>query len=289
MVVSIQTFGEFLKNFHPHLHTLTADGLFTDSGTFTVMPTDTDLKPLEELFRVRVIQMLLDQDLLPQERAGRLLSWRNSGFSVYAGHSLRPDQSLSLERTARYIIRNTFSLEKMLYHEEDNTVIYQCDKVHPQTKRDYEVFSIGEFIAAITQHIPEKRAQMVRYYGWYSNRSRGKRRLAQEALQSPSDDLEVIDVSDYSPKPVPTKKWRELIAKVWEVDPLLCPRCGSVMFIRALTDDPSQVKQLLKALDLYDALLPGEAPARSPPKSQQSDLTLDLTESQIPLDELYLT
>ena len=60
------------------------------------------------------------------------------------------------------------------------------------------------------------------------------------------------------------------------------------MFIQALTDDPSLVKQLLKALDLYDALLPREAPARSPPKSQQSDLTLDLTETQIPLDELYL-
>jgi len=60
------------------------------------------------------------------------------------------------------------------------------------------------------------------------------------------------------------------------------------MFIRALTDDPSQVKLILKALDLYDALIPGDASARSPPKSQQSDLTLDLTESQIPLDELYL-
>jgi len=288
MIVSIQTFGEFLKNFHPHLHTLTADGLFSDSGTFTVMPTHTDLKPLEELFRASVIHMLLERNLLSQERAESLLSWRNSGFSVFAGPSLRPDQSRCLKRTARYIIRNTFSLEKMLYHEEDDTVIYQCDKVHPQTHRDYEVFSIGEFIAAITQHIPEKRAQMVRYFGWYSNRSRGRRRLAEDALQLPSDDLEVIDVSGYSPKPVPTKKWRELIAKVWEVDPLLCPRCGSVMFIRALTDDPSQIKLILKALDLYDDLLLHDRPARSPPRTPDAELTLDLTESQIPPDELYL-
>ena len=129
---------------------------------------------------------------------------------------------------------------------------------------------------------------MVRYYGWYSNRSRGKRRLAEEALEWSSDDIEVIDVSGYSPKPVPTKKWRELIVKVWEVDPLLCPRCGSVMLLQALTDDPSQVKHILKALDLYDDFVPGETPARSPPQSTQSDLTLDLTESQIPLDELYL-
>ncbi|HEY1490259.1 MAG TPA: transposase [Verrucomicrobiae bacterium] len=29
--------------------------------------------------------------------------------------------------------------------------------------------------AAITRHIPDKGAQMVRYYGWYSNKTRGVR------------------------------------------------------------------------------------------------------------------
>ena len=201
---------------------------------------------------------------------------------------MRPDQSLSLERIARYIIRNTFSLEKMRYDEEGDQVIYQCDKVHPQTKRDYEVFTIGEFIAAITQHIPDRGAGMTRYFGWYSNRSRGCRRIKQEALDTPPDGIEVIDVSDYSPQAVPTKKWRELIAKVWEVDPLRCPRCGCLMHIRALTDDPSEVKEILKSLDLYEDLIEDQAPARSPPNSRGLDLLLDLTESQIPLDEIYL-
>ena len=44
MVISIQTFGEFLKGFHPHLHTLTADGLFRNSATFYVMPRQADPK-----------------------------------------------------------------------------------------------------------------------------------------------------------------------------------------------------------------------------------------------------
>jgi hypothetical protein len=30
-----------------------------------------------------------------------------------------------------------------------------------------------DFLAATTQHIPDKGAQMVRYYGWYSNKMRG--------------------------------------------------------------------------------------------------------------------
>ena len=47
-----------------------------------------------------------------------------------------------------------------------------------------------EFIAAITQHIPDKHSrigvrgklQMLRYYGWYSNRSRGERTKARPEL-----------------------------------------------------------------------------------------------------------
>ena len=32
-----------------------------------------------------------------------------------------------------------------------------------------------DFLAAITQHIPDPGAQMVRYCGWYSNKMRGQR------------------------------------------------------------------------------------------------------------------
>ena len=32
------------------------------------------------------------------------------------------------------------------------------------------------FMARVTQHIPEKGFQIVRYYGWYSNRVKGRRR-----------------------------------------------------------------------------------------------------------------
>ena len=46
------------------------------------------------------------------------------------------------------------------------------------------MFSACDFIAAIAQHIPDKRFQMVRYYGWYSNKMRGQRRkLAEEAQE----------------------------------------------------------------------------------------------------------
>ena len=46
------------------------------------------------------------------------------------------------------------------------------------TKRNFQVLSALEFLAEFTQHIPPKGAHLIRYYGWYSNKSRGMRRKA---------------------------------------------------------------------------------------------------------------
>ena len=41
--------------------------------------------------------------------------------------------------------------------------------------------------------------------------------------------VEVIDVSGHKPRRIPSAKWRELIKKVWEADPLMCPKCQKEM------------------------------------------------------------
>ncbi len=69
-----------------------------------------------------------------------------------------------------------------------------------KNKKTFNAYTAEEFIAAITQHIPEKSFQMVRYYGWYSNKSRGMRlekrmvRPGDEPLES-DIEIEIIDVS----------------------------------------------------------------------------------------------
>ncbi|MBU1060889.1 MAG: transposase, partial [Proteobacteria bacterium] len=47
--------------------------------------------------------------------------------------------------------------------------------IHTKTIADknFSISTADEFIAAITQHIPEKSFQLVRYHGWYSNRMWG--------------------------------------------------------------------------------------------------------------------
>jgi len=198
MVMTIHTFGEYM-GYNCHLHALVADGLFSPSGWFYVAPR-VSTKPLEQMFRVRVIKMLVEEGLLAEELARKLLSWKHSGFSVHNGKPIKRNDTAGLKRVAQYIIRNPFSEQKMKYNEENGTVIYRS-RMHAKTKRNFEIFSAEDFIAAITQHIPEKGFQMVRYYGWYSNRARGERAKKQAEVAEPENpaSVEVIDVSDYQP------------------------------------------------------------------------------------------
>ncbi|MCK5241615.1 transposase [bacterium] len=66
-------------------------------------------------------------------------------------------------------------------------------------------------IGAITQHIPEKGFQLVRYYGWYSNKSRGIRARQQKQEVAPGlqkTEIGIIDISSYQAPKVSSKKWR---------------------------------------------------------------------------------
>ena len=100
-----------------------------------------------------------------------------------------------------YIIRNTFSLAKLKYEAGDSSVIYRSKMTHGKNKRNFQVFSPLEFVAAITQHIPEPSFQLARYYGWSSNRMRGDRKKQEErengkGEECASDDR-VIDIRAY--------------------------------------------------------------------------------------------
>jgi hypothetical protein len=58
---------------------------------------------------------------------------------------------------------------------------------------------------------------MARYYGYYSNVSRGKRK------ETEGDGLPCILEADKSSKEY-RKNWARLIQKIYEVDPLTCPK-----------------------------------------------------------------
>jgi hypothetical protein len=55
--------------------------------------------------------------------------------------------------------------------------------------------------------------------------------------------------------------WARLIAKVYEVDPLICPWCGSQMKLIAVITDPAEVGKILRHLVKTGRAPPGLDPS----------------------------
>ena len=128
----------------------------------------------------------------------------------------------------------------------------------------FMIYTAEGFIAAITQHIPKKSFQMVRYYGWYPNKSRGLRLRndPQKTGIKPENpnEIQVIDILRYQPKKVASLTWRECIKKIWADDLLICPECLSEMRIISFICEGPIIYKILKHLGLWD-----NEPARAPP------------------------
>jgi len=71
----------------------------------------------------------IDDDIIKKgyRRPGRasLQAWRHSGFSVHNKARIARDDEKGRVALAQYIIRNSFSLEKLAYNQETGTVIYR--------------------------------------------------------------------------------------------------------------------------------------------------------------------
>jgi hypothetical protein len=48
--------------------------------------------------------------------------------------------------------------------------------MNPVLKKNFAVFPVLDWIATLAAHIPDKGEQLLRYYGYYINVSRGKRK-----------------------------------------------------------------------------------------------------------------
>ena len=57
--------------------------------------------------------------------------------------------------------------------------------------------------------------------------------------------------------------WARLIKKIYEVDPLVCARCGAEMWVIALIEKPAAIQRILKHLGAWDPHPSGPRPAAS--------------------------
>ena len=243
MILFVQTFGD-LVNFNPHIHVLAADGAFDADGGFTVLPP-LPRKVLEPWFRAEVLALLRREDLVSEALAKKMLAWRHTGFSAHNAVRVGARDTAARRKLAQYMLRAPFSLEKMSYDPDTCTVIYRS-RMHKMLKRNFQIMPGADWLAQLCAHIPDRFEHLVRYAGWYSNRSRGKRRRAgAEPAEAATRKVDVREAARVR------STWARLIHKVYEVNPLECPRCKGPMRVIALIDDAAVIRKILRHLGLW--------------------------------------
>jgi hypothetical protein len=111
----------------------------------------------EELFRYEVFKMLKAEGKITDVIIENMMNWRHSGFHVYCGKAIWPHNEEGLENLSRYIIRASFSQERMTYIAANDAsdgvskVIYQS-KDGTTTK----TFDALDWLAQLVIHIPNK-------------------------------------------------------------------------------------------------------------------------------------
>jgi hypothetical protein len=223
--------------------------------------------------------------------------YQHSGFSVDAGVLIEADDRAALERLLRYCARPPFAMERL--RKEDAALVYRCAKQHSEpgsdkrgAKTDELHLTPLELIDRIAALVPPPRTHLHRYFGVLAPNSPFRAAVTAMA-QPPMRQTEQANMSEGAlgvtplghampptPEPALPKRspahylWAVLIARIYEVLPLLCPLCGGQMRLIAFITEGTQIRRILDHIGV-DSEPPHISPARGPPLWDDCDAQMD--------------
>ena len=287
----LHRFGSAL-NPHPHFHLAVTDGLFTkepdDALTFHParwLDADT-ARSVTPLVQGRILRLYVRRGLLTRDEADDMLRWRGTGgFSLNGSVRVAAHDRAGLERLLRYCARPPFALHR-LQHATPNRPLSSPDArlvYHlPRSARDGRTalrLAPLELLDRLARLIPPPRLHRHRYHGVFAPNAGWRKQVVRYGREDAedADDSDLPPVAGTVPCPHTTdrspsaararSRWAQLLARVYEIDPLRCPSCHGEMRIVAFLTDPPVVHQILEHLDL-PVRAPLLAPARGPPQHE---------------------
>ena len=139
--------------------------------------------------------MLVDKGLIGEETVRNLLAWRHSGFSVHGAVRVKDRQGAA--RLGRYMIRCPLALKRLSWNQQTAEVGYTARPIRRSGPRPATVsWDVLEFIARVVDHLPEPSQQITRYWGFYANAARGKRRKKADEGEQASPEPAREDADD---------------------------------------------------------------------------------------------
>jgi len=221
VIVILHPFGKDMK-FQPHLHLLITEGGFNVKKEFVkceFIPAD----KFRKKWQYEVLKSF--QALgLPNAVATEMYRKYNKGFYVWLhkrGTIKHP--KLIAKYVGRYVRHPAIANSRIDYFDGK---IVKFHFINNEDERRDVTTSVDQFITALIQHIPPPQFKMIRYYGAYARRTKGKygakARSSIKQLNLYNFGLERIKHCPYcnnelefvwyskKPPPEPPKKQKEL-------------------------------------------------------------------------------
>ena len=312
-IAFIHRFGSSL-NGHVHFHVCAVDGVFEEVAGGTDAQSsppgiafhpasaidETAVAQVQTDLRRRILRAFVGRGLLESCDAKDMLAYQHSGFSVDAGVCIQAHDRAALERLLRYCARPPFAMDRL--RKEGAALVYRCAKQHSEPASDKRGARADELhltplelIDRIAALVPPPRTHRHRYFGVLAPNS--SLRTAVTALAAPAKQVVVQTepantdegapgvvplghASPPTPELVPPKRskahylWAVLIARIYEVFPLLCPLCGGQMRLIAFITEGTQIRKILDHIGV-DSEPPQISPARGPPLWEDCDAQMD--------------
>ena len=127
------------------------------------------------------------------------------------------------------------------------------------------VVSPLELIEKLAALVPPPRIHLIRYHGVLAPNAKDRSLIVPGPAATDGAKEQITGSKALSPSQRLT--WAALLARVFLVDPLICPRCGGRMKPVAALTDADSIRQYLTGVGL-PADPPPIAPARPPPQQE---------------------
>lgn len=181
------------------------------------------------------------------------------GFNLHARQGTHAGDRPGLERFARYILRPPLAQDRLELRPDGRIVLHL-----KRTWRDGTagmVFEPLDFLSKLTALVPRPRANVLRFHGVYASHARLREKVVperEEVLAKRACGCGPDDPTSRSHR----LSWAELLARVFAIDVLACPRCGSRMSQIAWIVDRAVIRKILNSVGLAT-----DSPEPHPPRS----------------------
>ena len=214
----LHTYGRSII-WNPHIHMILLEGGINKDGFVPVNFFS------YAAFRKRFMKVLLD--LLDKEintvefKNLKRTLYKNlkDGFYVYSPPSKFKSVDALIKYVTRYVSRPVMAESRILNY--DGTYVTFWYQRHEDNKIVIEKIHAFEFISRIILHIPEKNQKYIRYYGCYNESTKIVTSKMKEMFRK------------FNQKSIELKKtitkWRLNIQFSFNIDPLKCPNCDTIM------------------------------------------------------------